>query len=158
MQNISAEDFLILSFNFAVEHVQNLADKIEEKNLKSFKKGSFIMIYFYIFTYMIMFSLKSKYPIEYINYVEDELTNGYLNSVSKNRAKSIKKYFVSIRTFFDAEFNNSIPNIETFTRFIIQESFSERLFDSALFLEIFSSITLDFKFVLNTTNSFNILV
>lgn len=158
-KKISAEDFVILQFNLVVNHTQDFANSLETDKI-DFNKGLFIMVYFYIYTYMLMFSLKKDYPIDYINYLREEIIEGYLKTINSTETKQeVRNYYKELETLFNDIFKENSLNPEIFADYIINELFDKNtnIYNTTKLL-IMAHISADFKFILDTTNKFKILL
>ena len=155
-KNISADNFLVEQVHIAGMQTQNFANNLE-KDYK-FDKGTFIMIYFYIYTYMLIFSLKKDYPVKFTDWVEEELTESYIQSINSEITKNkVRDNYKRLKNRYDTIFQNKTPNPEFFAKDIINLLFNEKI-DAILNLIIFKTISSHFVYIIETINKYKIIL
>ena len=153
---VLADDFLITQFNIITIQVQDFADILEKKYV--FDKGAFIMFYFYMYTYILLFSLKKDYPIEFIDWLEEELTEGYIKTIKTEKTKNmIRKNYNYLKSRYDTIVQDNTPNPLLFTKDLIDLLFNGEP-DAILSETIFEIISHHFLFILKTTNQYQIIL
>lgn len=155
-KKILADDFLVNQVHIASMQTQNFANDLE-KDYK-FDKGTFIMIYFYIYIYMLIFSLKKDYPIEFTDWIEEELTEAYIQSINSEVTKNkVRDNYNRLKIRYDTIFQTNTPNPEIFAKDIINLLFNEKI-DAILNLIIFKTISSHFVYIIETINKYKIIL
>lgn len=163
--NVSPENFVEIVFALVCNATQGFADSFEKKYKIDFHKGKFIMIYFYIQLYFCLFALKKKYSNEFLQYIREEVTNGYLDTIESLDTKNIiNELYNELKSQLDNIFEISYEElkedpINKVANLFISNTFEnkEHFKDLHTSFNIYKQIATDFQFAFSL-NNYNVVL
>lgn len=154
-KKVSAEKFLSLQFKEVCLHAQAFGDKFEKEGFEKFNKGICIMVYFYVYLYLLLYFLKKDYTDEFLDYLKEGITGGYLKDIPFPTKVNIEKYWSQINKDLDLAFENGFPEPKLIAK-LLQVAAFDTEYDAFLFISIVESLSNDIKDIVESIKKYTV--